>query len=298
MSQFENLSAEVQAKDAFSTVPPGEKTNEDKGFLSWLFSKSAKKPANQTIFVPKYDATPDPSKVTLEHLLQYSGAQGHPALQAFIKEFVQKVYQPAYADWDTLLDVGSTDGWSKVVSLLLERDDPILVEEWTYTGATNAYLPLNSPQVAIKIDGDGIVPSDMERILSTWNPDEHGGRSRPRLLYTVPVGQNPTGSLLSTDRKKAIYEICVKYDVIICEDDPYYFLYADPWVPRRGKKAAAAARATRLADNDKGQKEFLKALPPSFLKFDYQGRVIRLETFSKTIAPGSRLGFFVASEQL
>lgn len=244
--------------------------------------------------MPKYGASTDPMTVDLEHLLQYSGAQGHPALQAFIKEFVTKIYQPAYADWDTLLDIGSTDGWSKVVGLLLERDDAILVEEWTYPGASNAYLPLNCPQVPIKIDGDGLVPEDMERILSTWNPDEHEGRRRPRLLYTVPVGQNPTGTLLTTDRKKTIYDICVKYDVIICEDDPYYFLYADPWVPQSAKVAEASAREINMTDDNKGQEKFLKALPPSFLKFDYQGRVIRLETFSKTIAPGSRLGFFVA----
>ncbi len=236
--------------------------------------------------------------VDLQHLLQYSGAQGHPALQAFIKEFVKKIYQPAYADWDTLLDIGSTDGWSKVVGLLLERDDAILVEEWTYPGATNAYLPLNCPQIPIKIDGDGLVPEDMERVLANWNPDEHEGRPRPKLLYTVPVGQNPTGTLLTTDRKKAIYDICVKYDIIICEDDPYYFLYADPWVPQSAKGKQAAVRQVNMADDNNGMEKFLRALPPSFLKFDYQGRVIRLETFSKTIAPGSRLGFFVAHPML
>lgn len=85
-------------------------------------------------------------------------------------------------------------------------------------------------------------------------------------------------------------------DVIIVEDEPYYFLYADAWVPKRQRKSIASSTAAL------GEKEeieaFFKKLPPSYLRFDYQGRVIRLDSFSKTIAPGSRLGWFTANPLL
>ena len=62
-------------------------------------------------------------------------ATGLPPLQAFIKEFVATVFQPAYADWDLLVCAGSTDAWAKICTTLLERGDGILCEEWTYPSA-------------------------------------------------------------------------------------------------------------------------------------------------------------------
>jgi len=92
---------------------------------------------------------------------------------------------------------------------------------------------------------------------------------------------------MGVNRKKEIYDICVRYDVIIVEDDPYYFLQEGSYTP----KSRRTTRTAAFVDND----AFLANLIPSFLKFDYQGRVIRLDTFSKTIAPGSRLGWFTCS---
>lgn len=60
------------------------------------------------------------------------------------------------------------------------------------------------------MDGEGIIPEDLERILENWDEAKEGAR-RPRLFYTVPTGQNPTGSTMFGDRKKIIYDICVKY---------------------------------------------------------------------------------------
>ncbi|KAF7792821.1 hypothetical protein EIP86_003921 [Pleurotus ostreatoroseus] len=88
------------------------------------------------------------------------------------------------------------------------------------------------------------------------------------------------------ERKKAIYDICVEYDIIIVEDDPYYFLQEGEYKPKSER-----VNATVKHESDK----FIASLAPSYLKFDYQGRVIRLDTFSKTIAPGSRMGWFTCS---
>lgn len=62
-------------------------------------------------------------------------ATGLAPLQAFIKEFTSVVFQPAYANYDTLMNAGSTDAWSKICTTLCERGDGILCEEWTYPSA-------------------------------------------------------------------------------------------------------------------------------------------------------------------
>jgi aromatic amino acid aminotransferase I / 2-aminoadipate transaminase len=81
-------------------------------------------------------------------------------------------------------------------------------------------------------------------------------------------------------------------DVIIVEDDPYFFLQQDAYVPRSARKGATSA--SLFKDDD--EQAFIDSLAPSFVKFDYEGRVVRCDSFSKTIAPGSRLGWFTCNE--
>ena len=88
-------------------------------------------------------------------------------------------------------------------------------------------------------------------------------------------------------------------DVIICEDEPYYCLFTGEWVPQK-HATAETILAQRLADAEKeegaaGEAAFIAALPPSYLHFDTDGRVIRMDTFSKTSCPGSRLGWITTS---
>lgn len=104
-------------------------------------------------------------------------------------------------------------------------------------------------------------------------------------MYIVSVGSNPTGSTMPAWRRREIYDICVEYDIIICQDEPYYFLQHQPYV--LGEQGPSPTPPTA--------EQFKAALEPSFLHFDYQGRVIHLDSFSKTLAPGCRLGFFVAN---
>ncbi|POS68704.1 hypothetical protein DHEL01_v212903 [Diaporthe helianthi] len=106
----------------------------------------------------------------------------------------------------------------------------------------------------------------------------------PCELYLVSVGSNPTGITISAQRRRDIYDICVEFDIIIVEDDPYYFLqfpgYGIPKEPTFHPKPTT---------------EFLENLVPTFPSMDIQGRVIRLESFSKTLFPGLRMGYFVAN---
>ncbi|KAK7451732.1 hypothetical protein VKT23_012412 [Stygiomarasmius scandens] len=242
------------------------------------------------ISLGKY-SSPDHTN-SLSVALQYGVSTGSKSLSAFLYDFVKRVLQPAYSDYEILLHFGNTDAWNKVVNLLCEPGDYILVEEYTYPSAQAVWAPMGCRGVPISMDKDGILPEALGRVLGEWE-QVHPGTKRPHLLYIVPTGQNPTGSTLSFERKKEIYEICVKYDVVICEDDPYYFLQIPDYVPpsdRNPEGSLLPAEGERVTDDN-----LANTLVPTFVSLDYQGRVIRLDTFSKTMGPGNRLGYFVCN---
>ena len=219
--------------------------------------------------------------------LQYDSGPGAISLRSWATEFTRSVFQPGYDDWDVILNSGNTDGWSKVVRLLCEPGDYILCEQQTYPSAQAVWAPMGCKALPIQLDAEGMRADALEDCLSKWGIS-HPGVSRPRLLYLVPVGSNPTGSTMGAQRKQDVYNVCVKHDVIICEDDPYYFLqFQDSEATRKDIDAPSTIPLSTQT--------YLKSLAPSFLKFDYQGRVIRLETFSKTLAPGNRVGFFITN---
>lgn len=114
------------------------------------------------------------------------------------------------------------------------------------------------------------------------------------------LGHNPTGTLLSVERRKQLYAVCSKYDVIIVEDDPYWYLQF-PSAEIEEAKSRNLPPPERRRPYKPGKSSgfpFLDSLTPSFLSVDRDGRVIRLNTFSKTIAPGCRLGWITAQPAL
>lgn len=112
------------------------------------------------------------------------------------------------------------------------------------------------------------------------------------------IGQNPTSGTLSVARRKDIYAVCSKYDVMIIEDDPYWYLQfpsaASHEANARGTAPTPSIPYTLPCDHKSSGFPFLDSLVPSYLSVDTQGRVIRLDTFSKTVAPGCRLGWITA----
>ena len=109
------------------------------------------------------------------------------------------------------------------------------------------------------------------------------------------IGQNPTSGTLSVQRRKEIYALCSKYDVMIIEDDPYWYLQF-PSASGQEATARGVTPAPRVIHTFKKSCgfPFLDSLVPSSLNIDTEGRVIRLDTFSKTVAPGCRLGWITA----
>ncbi|EIM84645.1 PLP-dependent transferase [Stereum hirsutum FP-91666 SS1] len=217
--------------------------------------------------------------------LQYGQVSGNPALVSLLHKLALEIFKPLHpSHYEILLNSGNTDAWNKIVSLLLEPGDSVLVEEHTYPSAQAVWIPMGIKGVPIDMDGEGMKPEVLEKVINSWDEGMRG--KRPRVLYTVPVGQNPTGATMPAARKKVIYDICKRHDIIIVEDDPYYFLQLPAYkLPSENSRA----------DNSSLEKLDIASLEPSFLRYDEDGRVIRLESFSKTIAPGSRLGYFVCN---
>ncbi|KAL0949926.1 hypothetical protein HGRIS_009954 [Hohenbuehelia grisea] len=282
---FASVSAEGLVPESFPLTPNQTASSSNSAF-SWLWKILGVPTKEKTtpLTVNKYPDQKD--DLNLATALQYGLAHGLPQLQKFIEDFGARVYKPASKDVVYLVHHGNTDGWFKILMTLCNPGEGLLVAEWTYPSAMACMKPLGIKPVPLPIDEQGISSVGLRKVLAEWDEDSQG-MARPHVLYTVPIGQNPTGATMGPQRKKEIYEICVEFDVIIVEDDPYYFLQLGEYLP----KAQRSTNSGRAVSDE----EYLANLTATFLNFDYQGRVIRLDSLSKIIAPGSRLGWFTCN---
>ncbi|CAB4688699.1 MAG: aminotransferase class I/II-fold pyridoxal phosphate-dependent enzyme [Actinobacteria bacterium] len=155
-----------------------------------------------------------------------------------------------------------TNGSLQGFVLLAQQLTPgrrVLVENPTYDRPLKILRELGADIVALEMDDEGLIPEALEAALAAGDP--------PAMLYTIPTFQNPSGRTLSTERRKRVAEIAAAADLLVLEDDPYGLVRYE------------------------GEPE------PSL--FDLTGgKVIYSSSFSKTIAPGLRVGWFVLPEQL
>lgn len=311
---FDTLEAQVAKPDRW-TPTPNVIEREGDDVLAASFSSSAKLSdsreetvASSHMTVPKTDdAEADPlKKIDISTALQYGTSAGYPPLASFVRQFTRNHLHPnvPYRNGpEIILTCGSTDGFHKAVELIVEPwvagRDPIedrpamLCELYVYLNGPNTVKPKGARIVPVEIDDEGMLahgPGGLKHILDNW--DLRQGR-RPHFMYTVTMGHNPTSGVLSVKRRKEIYAICQKYDIIIVEDDPYWYLQFPSAAHREARSRGLTT--PRMASAHKPAKssgfEFLDSLVPSYLSIDTDGRVIRLDTFSKTIAPGCRLGW-------
>ncbi|KAK4702386.1 hypothetical protein P7C70_g3836, partial [Phenoliferia sp. Uapishka_3] len=292
---IESISVEYLRHDAFSLSPEDAEPSRQ-GMLGWLASIFS--PNFKTFTIPRNlgDASAsDKVAFELKTALTYSPVQGLKPLESWIHEWSGKAHKPAISDWETLVTIGATASWSVIVKAFLNPGEGFLADAYAYNFAISQAGSLNAHAASVGLDSDGTSAEDLERVLSTWD-EKARGFPRPRLLYTQGGISNPTGQIITLERKKQIYEICVKYDIIIAEDDPYRWQeYSSPYVLPASVREREALSTAAVAKTDE---KWLEGTTPSFLNVDYQGRVIRIDTFSKTVGPGSRLGYFTTSPSL
>lgn len=255
------------------------------------FSETETAQSGMRVSSGKYDTTRDgKSDLDLAIALNYGQAMGPGALIRYLTEHTEIVHDPPYSDWDICLTSGSTSALDIALRMFTERGHYVITEEYTFSSAIESVVPLGAKMLGVKMDADGMLPEELDRVLSDW--DESSRRApKPFLMYTVPTGQNPTASTQSLERRREIYAVAEKHDLFILEDEPYYFLQMDPFVSGRTHDVPSPFKPVAVAD-------FLANLVPSYLSIDTSGRVLRMDSFSKIIAPGSRCGWVTGSPKV
>ena len=200
-------------------------------------------------------------------VLQYGPTRGHGPLLESIIPLLAARHIAATRD-ELLITSGSQQGLDLVARVLVTPGDVVLMELPSYTGAISVFKSAQAHLVGVTQDEDGISLDDLDEVCQR---ERRAGR-RVNLLYLVPNFQNPTGLLLGLGKRQRLVEWAERRDVLIVEDDPYGSLYFDDVA------VAGDTRAIRA--------------------YDRSERVIYLSTFSKTLAPGFRVGWMVAPATL
>ncbi|MER6952096.1 PLP-dependent aminotransferase family protein [Nonomuraea sp. NPDC000554] len=190
--------------------------------------------------------------------LQYGSGQGDPHLRQQICDVMQLEGIEAGAD-DVVVTVGSQQALDLVSRIFIDPGDVVLAEGPSYVGALGTFSAYQAKVVHIAMDDQGIVP---ESLAQTIYALETAG-APIKFLYTIPTFHNPAGVTLNLPRRQQVLDICQRAGILIIEDNPYGLLGFD----------GEPMRALR-ADNPDG--------------------VVYLGSFSKTLAPGFRVGWALA----
>lgn len=192
--------------------------------------------------------------------MQYGAAKGVTTLRKLILDRVHdKEGVNAKVD-NVLVTTGSEQVIDLVAKAFVDRGDTVLVEQPTYLCAIDVFRSYGAKFVGVAMDDNGMRMDALEEALKA-HPEA-------KLIYTVPNFQNPTGRTMPADRRKKLAELAAKYNVAVLEDNPY------------------------------GEIRFAGQHVPSVKSFDKTGNVFYMGTFSKILAPGFRLGWIIADEEV
>ena len=249
---------------------------------STLFTKDAPPPAGRWQGHPKYNFIGGHSDPELEPMEQFiksatnvfrgdprnismynfdGGPQGIISLRRFL---VQKLASHRGIDVtpdEVLITSGSGQGINLINDVLLEEGDTVILEGFCYAGVLTNLRRRKIDVVGIDVDQDGMRMDQLEQALE----DLKNKGTRPKYIYTIPTLQNPTGTVMTMERRHQILRLSKEYAVPIFEDECYADLIFD------------------------GEWEH------AIRSLDDSNRVLHIGSFSKSLGPGIRLGYVVAS---
>jgi len=194
--------------------------------------------------------------------LQYGSGQGHPKLREQICDVMALEGIRAHPD-DIIITTGSQQALDLISRIFIDPGDVVLVEAPSYVGALGTFRQYEANVVHVEMDSDGLVPDALRSAIS----EVRKRGQEIKFLYLIPNYQNPAGVLLSAERRTQILEICSSEKIFIVEDNPYGLLGFEKPSPN----------AMRAEDSE---------------------NVIYLGSFSKTIAPGFRVGWALVPQSL
>ena len=188
--------------------------------------------------------------------LQYGITEGYAPLREAIRSRLSRIEGIGTENDDLIVASGGQQGIELATKCLVNEGDTVIVELPSFIGATNAFRSYGAHLVGVPVQQDGMDLDALEIALSQ--------NKNVRFIYTIPTFQNPMGVTMSVEKRKKLYEIAKKNGVLILEDNPY------------------------------GELTFDGVKTPTIKSMDTEGIVLYSGSFSKTLAPGLRLGFMCA----
>ena len=208
-------------------------------------------PAEEIKEITQRVLTDDPAGI-----LQYGATEAYAPLRESAAEFIRFAGQITCSPEDLFIISGGQQGLDLACKAFLNKGDRVLVERPTYLAALQIMATYEAEVHSVNMDEEGMLADELEDKLKKYSP---------KLIYTIPNFQNPTGRTASIQRRKKYLELAQKYNAMIVEDDPYGLL------------------------------RYEGEAVPSIKSMDTEGRVIYVTSFSKVIAPGLRTGAAVAA---
>lgn len=192
--------------------------------------------------------------------LQYSVTEGYTPLRDHLKQYMLKKHCVGKESDELIITSGAQQVMNLASMVLCNSGDTIICENPSFIGSLNAFRSFGLNLVGVDIDDDGMNTEKLEAALKA-HPEA-------KFIYTIPTFQNPSGTTMSLEKRKAVYALAKKYGVIILEDNPY--------------------SDTRFAGEEL----------PTIKSMDEDGIVIYAGTFSKVISPGLRVGYAIAPKEI
>ena len=192
--------------------------------------------------------------------LQYSVTEGYTPLRETLREYMKKNHNVGTDNDDILITTGAQQIMDLATKSLVNEGDVIITEAPSFIGSLNTFRSYNAKLVGVEIESDGMSIEGLEKALKE-NPST-------RFIYTIPNFQNPSGITMSLEKRKAMYDLAKKYQVLILEDNPY------------------------------GDLRYSGEAVPSIKSFDTEGIVIYAGSMSKVVSPGIRVAYTIAPKPI
>ncbi|ODS64183.1 MAG: aspartate aminotransferase [Acidovorax sp. SCN 65-108] len=196
--------------------------------------------------------------------LQYGATEGYTPLREQLAAFMtSKGAKDVVAD-NLIVTTGSQQGLDLLGKTLISPGDKVIVEGPTFLATIQCFRLYGAELISAPIDGNGVKTDELEKLIA-----EH----KPKFVYLIPTFGNPSGAMLSLERRKAVLEMAVKHNTLVVEDDPYGDLY------------------------------FGEAPPPSLLNLSAtvpgsRELLVHCGSLSKVLSPGLRVGWMIAPAEL
>ena len=196
--------------------------------------------------------------------LQYGATEGYNPLREQLAAFMQSKGCADVTPEGLIVTTGSQQGLDLLGKTLISPGDKVIVEGPTFLATIQCFRLYGADIITAPIDGDGVQTDKLEELIALH---------KPKFAYLIPTFGNPSGALLSLERRKKVLEMAVKHNTVIVEDDPYSDLYFN---------AAPPPSMLALSKDVPGSRDLL----------------VHCGSLSKVLSPGLRVGWMIAPPAL